>query len=107
MRRSSLDDEAIAAAAAAAPDAVTAEATECPLEPTPAALVDGYLSHSADLYSTYTRVYDRLTMFYQDNRAGEDVYMLPGNHVVLPGLNSIYENDECICRAHTRATMIG
>jgi hypothetical protein len=26
----------------------------------------------------YVRVYDRLTMFYQDNRAGEDVYLLPG-----------------------------
>jgi hypothetical protein len=26
----------------------------------------------------YVRVYDRLTMFYQDNRAGEDVHLLPG-----------------------------
>jgi hypothetical protein len=78
MRRSSLDDEALTAAAAAPEAAAAADSTSCPLPATPARLVDGYLSHSADLYSTYTRVYDRLTMFYQDNRAGEDVYLLPG-----------------------------
>jgi hypothetical protein len=85
MRRSSVDDGtalAAAAAAAAAPEAAAAQATTCALEPTAASLVGGYLSHSADLYSTYTRIYDRLTMFYQDNRAGEDVFLLPG--AVLP-----------------------
>jgi hypothetical protein len=79
FRRSSVDGvDALAAAAAAAPEAEAAQATTCAVEPTPATLVGGYLSHSADLYSTYTRIYDRLTMFYQDNRAGEDVYLLPG-----------------------------
>ncbi|WIA44409.1 hypothetical protein OEZ86_007177 [Tetradesmus obliquus] len=80
MRRSSVDDGtalAAAAAAAAAPEAAAAQAATCDVEPSAAGLVGGYLSHSADLYSTYTRIYDRLTMFYQDNRAGEDVYLLP------------------------------
>ncbi|KAF6254387.1 hypothetical protein COO60DRAFT_1703362, partial [Scenedesmus sp. NREL 46B-D3] len=79
MRRSSADDgdELAAAAAAAGPDAAAAQASTCALNATAASLVDGYLSHSADLFSTYTRIYDRLTMFYQDNRAGEDAYLLP------------------------------
>jgi hypothetical protein len=76
MRRSSVDDKPLTAAAA--PGAVAAQTATCPLAATPGRLVDGYLSHSADLYSTYTRIYDRLTLFYQDNRASEDVYLFPG-----------------------------